>query len=314
MKVSAADIKLTEGDILELIEDYVHIEGLHIGEISIDDIITISGQYGKKFTVPFKLKIGIGNVRDNNLNLKIYKLKICKMGVPGAVKDKLAKKLLGNFLNYGIKIDRDTVIIDLDTARKLIPRFNLDLKGITVSPGVMEVCVENIVYEKDKKFPYIGKNDYKYSDSLYRKYDNLRKKIIDKIPDKYSKVSDYILMMPDVILLFWGLFKDRRVKAKVKIILANALIYIISPVDLIPGFIPVLGQMDDVAVAFFALNMIIDEVPENILLENWRGKDNVVLIAREAIKYMSNIVGVKNFTDISEALKKFIKKRIDLQQ
>ncbi|WP_446898523.1 YkvA family protein [Clostridium sp. LBM24168] len=309
MKISAADIRLTEQDILELIEDYVHIEGLHIEDISIDEVITIRGKYGKNFTAPFKVKIGIGNVKDNNLNLKIYKVEIYKVGVLNVIKDKLAKKILRDFSGYGIRTDKDTIIIDLNTARKLIPHFNLNLKKISVLSGIVEISVENIVYEKNKKFPHIEKNSHKHSDFVSKKYDRLREKLTDKIPDKYSKISDYIMLMPDIVLLFWRLFKDKRVKSKVKIVVINALIYIISPIDFIPGFIPVLGQMDDIAVAFFALNMVIDEVPEDVLLENWHGKKDIILITREVIKYMSDIVGVRNFTSISEALKSFLNKR-----
>jgi uncharacterized membrane protein YkvA (DUF1232 family) len=74
-----------------------------------------------------------------------------------------------------------------------------------------------------------------------------------------------------LLFYFWKLIKDKRVKGKSKVI-RNALLYLVSPVDLIPGFIPVLGQIDDIVAAFLVLNIVLDEIPENIVLENWSGK------------------------------------------
>lgn len=308
MKVSAADFKLTGQDILELIEDYVHLEGLCIKGILIDDVITLIGQYGKKIKIPFNVKIGIGNVRDNNLSLKIYKLNIYKMRILNIIKNALAKGILKDFINYGIEAHRDTVIVNLNEAKKLIPHFDLDLKRVAVHPGMIEISLENIKYEKNKKFPHIKRKSSKYPGFLVEGYDRLREKISRNIPEKYSKISDYILLIPDILVLFWRLFKDNRVKTKVKIILANAILYILSPIDLIPGFIPVFGQIDDIAVAFFALDVILEEVPEKIILENWHGKENIILITREVIKYISEIIGARNFENVSAILKKFLHK------
>jgi len=86
------------------------------------------------------------------------------------------------------------------------------------------------------------------------------------------------------------------------------LAYVASPIDIIPDFIPLIGHVDDVAIAFFGLNAIINEVPEEIILENWQGEDNIILIVREAVSYISKTVGSENVPKLANALKSIIRR------
>ncbi|MBV4420280.1 DUF1232 domain-containing protein [Clostridium tyrobutyricum] len=318
MKISAAKFKLTDQDVLSLIKDYIHLNGVEIKNILIDEVITIEGSYTNKLNMSFEIKIGLGNIKDNILNLKIYNLKLYKLKIFNSIKDIISKNILKDFFYYGIKVDKDTVSIDLNTAVKLIPHFNLKLIKMDISSGQIKVEVKNIVYKKDKKFPNLNKtcelspknpkNSPKNSLTNSNKYVKLRETIIKKLPGKFSKLAEYVMFMPDIVILFWRLFKDKRVSPKIKIVLVNAILYIISPVDLIPGFIPIIGQMDDVAVAFFALNYIIDKVPKEIILENWQGKNDVIIMTQEVIKYITEIVGMGNISKISDLIKSMLKK------
>ena len=66
--------------------------------------------------------------------------------------------------------------------------------------------------------------------------------------------------------LAWKLFRDPDVSALVRFgIPLIGLVYIISPVDIIPDVIPVLGQMDDVAVIMLLTQLFISLAPDNIV-------------------------------------------------
>src|SRR5687768_5185746 len=72
--------------------------------------------------------------------------------------------------------------------------------------------------------------------------------------------------------LSWRLFRDPRVSPRLKTLLpALCLIYLLSPIDLIPDFMIGIGQVDDVGiigVTIFLLSMIPRFAPEEIVAEH----------------------------------------------
>ncbi len=55
---------------------------------------------------------------------------------------------------------------------------------------------------------------------------------------------------------------EARLTRKQKVILSTGLVYLASPIDLIPGFIPVLGQLDDILVLLLCLRQVVREYDE----------------------------------------------------
>jgi uncharacterized membrane protein YkvA (DUF1232 family) len=72
--------------------------------------------------------------------------------------------------------------------------------------------------------------------------------------------------------LFYRLVRDPRVSRLDKLLLASAAAYLVAPNDLIPDWIPVVGQLDDLLVVGFALHRLLDRVPAEVLLELWDGE------------------------------------------
>lgn len=117
-------------------------------------------------------------------------------------------------------------------------------------------------------------------DSEKKIYDRFREKVkksLDsKIPPKYQKASELLLLLPDFIVLIFRLLKDARVPtgAKARLILYTA--YLISPVDIVPDFVPVLGQFDDLFAAAYVLQSILSVTPEEVVREHWSGQGEVL--------------------------------------
>ena len=125
-----------------------------------------------------------------------------------------------------------------------------------------------------------------------------RGKIKEKMPLNVQKYSDYILIIPDIVALIYRLLKDKRVPVKIKIIISSVICYIAVPSDLIPDKIPFVGKIDDIAVVFFALNKIIQDVPAKVILENWEGKNNIVSVLKTLAQYVTDFTRAKNVETI----------------
>jgi Uncharacterized conserved protein len=72
------------------------------------------------------------------------------------------------------------------------------------------------------------------------------------------------------IRLAWRLFKDRRVPWALKLIPPAALIYILSPIDILPDLGLGLGQLDDVAIILLSLKLFIELAPPEVVREHLR--------------------------------------------
>lgn len=72
----------------------------------------------------------------------------------------------------------------------------------------------------------------------------------------------------DQIWLTWRLLFDKRVPGWMKVLALAPLVYVLSPVDLIPDFILGLGQLDDLGIIFAGMRLFEAIVPEYIVQEH----------------------------------------------
>ena len=63
------------------------------------------------------------------------------------------------------------------------------------------------------------------------------------------------------------LMLDPRVPLRLKLMLPAAIIYLISPWDVVPDMIPALGRLDDVLVVLFLVVMFLGTVPKNVVAD-----------------------------------------------
>jgi uncharacterized membrane protein YkvA (DUF1232 family) len=80
-------------------------------------------------------------------------------------------------------------------------------------------------------------------------------------------------LLPNLLLLFKGLRADPAVPRRAKVLLVLALVWIASPIDLIPEFIPVLGPLDDALVAVLVLRRIVKAAGPEVVRRHWRGRE-----------------------------------------
>ncbi len=76
-----------------------------------------------------------------------------------------------------------------------------------------------------------------------------------------ERVSALVRRLPAYARLAWRLSRDPRLEARRKAVVLASAAYLASPIDLVPGIIPVAGQLDDAAVALLGLRYGIRGLP-----------------------------------------------------
>ena len=79
-------------------------------------------------------------------------------------------------------------------------------------------------------------------------------------------------LLPDVLRLVRRLAADRSLPTAVRVRLWLLLAYLVSPIDLVPDFVPVLGYADDVVVVAWALRSVVRRAGREALIRHWPGE------------------------------------------
>ena len=130
-------------------------------------------------------------------------------------------------------------------------------------------------------------------------YDKLRKQIDDqagRLNARYGrKVAGWLFALPDLFVLCARLMFDPRVSFASKGVLGVALLYMISPVDLIPEAIfGPFGLLDDLAIVILALHKMRASQPDaGILRELWSGDGDIIALIDETAAKLNDFVDEK---------------------
>ena len=91
-----------------------------------------------------------------------------------------------------------------------------------------------------------------------------------------SRMTNFLLVIPNLLLLCARLMVDPRVPAKERLLVAGAIAYAIAPFDLIPDMIPFVGQIDDAYLIALTLLRLMSVTDPRVVREHWRGGGDVV--------------------------------------
>ena len=78
-------------------------------------------------------------------------------------------------------------------------------------------------------------------------------------------------LIPDLVRLVRGLLADSGTPTSIRVALTGLLLYLLSPIDLIPDFVPVIGSADDLIVAAVVLRWVGRRVGLDGLRARWTG-------------------------------------------
>ena len=109
-------------------------------------------------------------------------------------------------------------------------------------------------------------------------------------PGSRVPIKDAVLALPNILKLLARLVRDPRVDRRRRLVALGAVAYAVSPVDLIPEAIPVLGKVDDLVVAILAVRMLLDGAQEELLAEHWDGPPEVLEIFDDLVGWVAGLV------------------------
>ena len=126
-------------------------------------------------------------------------------------------------------------------------------------------------------------------------YIKLRSKITDYVESKSGKAgtfTPYLLFAPDLFHLLVKSMFDERLDAKSKTLVGSGILYFITPLDVLPeGLVGPGGFIDDIIVATFVVNMLLNKFKPEVIEEHWAGDDKLLNVLKNISETSDSLLG-----------------------
>lgn len=326
MNISNVDVKLSGEDVKSIINDFVDVPGLDIQKVELNDKIRVLGEYKTVIKVPFMAEAEITKVYNNMVYINITNVKVFKLGIFKFIRNIALNVALKQAIEFGVKMENKEINIDLNTILKKFPFIKANLIGLKLQDNFIVANAESISLDISKfgqssDTSEENKDEEAEENNEENNEENIDLSSIEKVDDYYSEgrkvaerkisnmmpgISEYVLIVPDIITLLYRLLRDNRVSKGDKAVIISAISYVALPVDIIPDFIPVIGKLDEISIVLFALNKILKDIPIEVIVENWDGKNDLILTLKKVLEYLKSYTKVESVENIYNFLNKII--------
>ena len=124
-------------------------------------------------------------------------------------------------------------------------------------------------------------------------YQNLRCRIMewsDSGNGSGGRWTEYLMIAPDLFHLLCKLSMDKALPVKQRVKLGAAVVYFVSPFDLLPEALTgLVGFADDIALAAYVLNSVVGTCNPDILRKHWAGNEDILALIRRILKWGDNL-------------------------
>lgn len=97
-------------------------------------------------------------------------------------------------------------------------------------------------------------------------------------------LKSVIMLIPNFLKLMGRLFTDSRVPLAEKAMLVGAIAYVISPLDLIPDVIPVIGQVDDLYLVGLVVLRLLARTDDGVIQQHWDGRGDLASTVNKIVR------------------------------
>ncbi len=112
-------------------------------------------------------------------------------------------------------------------------------------------------------------------------------------------MKDLLLALPRLGRMLMSLTADRDVPTAAKVVLAAVAVYVVSPIDIVPDFLPWLGYLDDLLVAAVVVDGVLNFLERTVVLRYWPGSpaslDRVAAVASRLARWVPSRVKARIF-------------------
>lgn len=125
-----------------------------------------------------------------------------------------------------------------------------------------------------------------------RLYDRLRAQLRPVVPGAGSDLRDVLLAFPDLVMLLVRLLRDPRVAIGDKALSLFGVVYVLSPLDLMPVWLfGPFGVLDDVLVVAATLSRVVNHVHPDVVRSHWSGQGDALALIQRATDWSEQNLG-----------------------
>lgn len=103
-------------------------------------------------------------------------------------------------------------------------------------------------------------------------------------------MKEAIILIPKMLRLLFRTMRDRRVGFNQKLLLLGTILYVISPLDFVPDFIPFTGQVDDILLLAVIILKIMQQAGHSVFQDNWNDQQGLSELAKRIRKLASSFL------------------------
>lgn len=100
-----------------------------------------------------------------------------------------------------------------------------------------------------------------------------------------NMAKEALLLIPNFVKLMYRLVQDEKVSKTDKALLLGTIVYVVSPLDFLPDFIPFLGKVDDILLIALVLKRLMDSVGRDLMLQYWDGNEDLLILLEKIVNF-----------------------------
>lgn len=124
---------------------------------------------------------------------------------------------------------------------------------------------------------------------------------------RYVRLAQLVWKLPTYARLVWGIVRDGRTPLPLKALLVGGLAYLVTPFDLVPDALPIIGQADDLTILLIVLDVFVANAPEPVRREHLERARNGTARLDEDLARLRALMGDR-YDQIRDALPELLER------